>query len=344
MKHLPTPTFVDFTKKDHVYRINYAGIANDALAFKQAHGVSNSKTDKLKVAVMMIDAQNTFCIPGFELFVQGAPDDNERLARFLYTNARYITKMIPTMDTHIAMQIFHPSFWNDAAGNTVSDYTQIGLDDLNNGTYVVNPATVAALDRGYAQVTSYARSYVESLEKKGKNKLMIWPYHAMMTGIGHALVSVVEEAIHFHGILRNSNPDIRIKGGHPLTENYSVIEPEVTTYEHNGTTIVIAPSSGAAFVQTLMEYDVVIIAGQAKSHCVAWTIEDMLRNIATKDPALAQKVYLLDDCTSPVVTPAYDFTNDANAAFARFAQAGMHIVQSTTPMDQWPGIDATKLV
>jgi nicotinamidase-related amidase len=49
----------------------------------------------------------------------------------------------------------------------------------------------------------------------------------------------------------------------------------------------------------------VIIAGQAKSHCVAWTIDDLLTEIQSQDPSLAQKVYLLEDCSSPVVVPAW---------------------------------------
>ncbi len=48
------------------------------------------------------------------------------------------------------------------------------------------------------------------------------------------------------------------------------------------------------------------------------------------------KVYLLEDCTSPVVVPGNDFTDQANAAFKRFAEAGMHVVRSTDPMEAWP--------
>jgi nicotinamidase-related amidase len=167
----------------------------------------------------------------------------------------------------------------------------------------------------------------------------------MLTGIGHALTSIIEEAVTFHSIARNSKAEIRIKGGNPLTENYSVIDPEVTTYEQNGALVPIADSKGGQFLEMLLKYDVVIIAGQAKSHCVAWTIDDILRNIAAKDASLAKKIYLLEDCTSPVIVPGIvDFTQQANDAFAKYAQAGMNLVKSTTPIDQWPGIDGKKLV
>jgi hypothetical protein len=33
-----------------------------------------------------------------------------------------------------------------------------------------------------------------------------------------------------------------------------------------------------------------------------------------------------------------DYSDQADAAFRRFAEAGMHGVRSTDPIDSWPGI------
>lgn len=88
-----------------------------------------------------------------------------------------------------------------------------------------------------------------------------------------------------------------------------------------------------------MDFDALIIAGQAKSHCIAWTISDLLKLIRSDDENLAEKIYILQDCTSPIVVPGeIDFTEHANQAFKEFADAGMHIVQSTEPLCDWPGI------
>ena len=88
----------------------------------------------------------------------------------------------------------------------------------------------------------------------------------------------------------------------------------------------------------LLSYDAVIIAGQAKSHCVAWTIDDLLAG-AAGERRLAEKVYLLEDCSSPVVVPGVvDYTDEADRAFERFAEAGMHVVHSTYPIAKWPGM------
>jgi nicotinamidase-related amidase len=76
------------------------------------------------------------------------------------------------------------------------------------------------------------------------------------------------------------------------------------------------------------------VAGQAKSHCVAWTIDDLLAG----ERRLAERTYLLEDCTSPVVVPGVvDYTEEADAAFERYADAGMTVVRSTEPVERWPG-------
>jgi nicotinamidase-related amidase len=84
-------------------------------------------------------------------------------------------------------------------------------------------------------------------------------------------------------------------------------------------------------IELLGTFDEIAIAGQAKSHCVAWTVEDLLQDVP------AERVYLLEDCTSPVIASgSVDFTAEGNEAFARFAARGVHIVRSTEPIDSWP--------
>ena len=52
-------------------------------------------------------------------------------------------------------------------------------------------------------------------------------------------------------------------------------------------------------------------------------------------------MFLLEDCTSPVVVPGViDYTDQADAAFRRFAEAGFHVVRSTDPAPTWPGLEA----
>jgi nicotinamidase-related amidase len=233
------------------------------------------------------------------------------------------------------MQIFHAIYLVNDKGEHPAPFTLVSADDVRNGSWRFNPALARSLqvdeDYGRRQLTHYA----DQLKKSGKYDLTIWPYHAMLGGIGHALVASVEEAVFFHGIARSSRPDFHIKGDHPFTEHYSVIGPEVLEGPDGEP---IAEKS-EKFFEKLVQFDAVIIAGQAKSHCVAWTIDDLLRQVLVKDRSLVEKVYLLEDCTSPVVIPGViDYTDPADAAFRKFADAGMHVVRSTDPIASWPGI------
>jgi nicotinamidase-related amidase len=142
----------------------------------------------------------------------------------------------------------------------------------------------------------------------------------------------VEEAVFFHAIARQSPTRVEVKGRNPLTENYSVLRPEVLE-DASGTPI---DTPNRALVDHLLSFDTVVIAGEAKSHCVEWTVEDLLTEIRARDPGLARRIVLLDDCSSPVVVPGVaDFTDAAEASFARFAAAGMRRGLSTDPAEGW---------
>jgi nicotinamidase-related amidase len=335
----PIPNFFDRAKVGEVWRVPYQDRAEQAEIWAKQQRILPAAKDKTRICLMAIDVQNTFCIPNYELFVggqsgMGAVDDNIRLCEFIYRNLGVITEIAPTMDTHTAMQIFHPTFWiNDNGEHPIPIATIITLDDVKQGKWKVNPAVSYSLAKGnYMAIQRHALHYVQKLSDNGKYPLIIWCYHSMLGGIGHALVSAVEEAMFFHNMVRHSQTNFEIKGGNPLTENYSVLRPEVM----DGSDGRPIAQKNARFIQKLLEFDAVVIAGQAKSHCVAWTIDDLLSEIMAQDPKLAKKVYLLEDCTSPVVVPGVvDFTPQADAAFQRFANAGMHLVKSTDPINTW---------
>ncbi|MCW6038981.1 isochorismatase [Spirulina subsalsa FACHB-351] len=341
MPQYPIPSFFNPQTVGGVWRVPYQQRAIEAQQWAKAHQITPAHTDQTRICLLIIDAQNTFCLPDFELFVggasgRGAIEDNTRLCAFIYRYLGLITDITPTLDTHSAMQIFHPVFWvNQQGEHPTPAATQITPSDLEQGNWRVNPAIAPSLGYNPLDLEQYARHYVQQLTAEGKYPLTIWPYHSMLGGIGHALVAAVEEACFFHNIARQSQTHFELKGGNPLTENYSVLRPEVLTGA-DGQPIA---EPNKALMQRLLQFDAVVMAGQAKSHCVAWTIDDLLTAIQAQDPKLAHKVYLLEDCTSPVVVPGVvDFTEAADQAFNRFAQAGMHLVQSTTPLETWPGL------
>jgi nicotinamidase-related amidase len=331
---MPIPDFFDSQKVGTVWRIPYEERAKQARDWANQQGLSPASADATKTWLMLIDVQNTFCIPEFELYVggrsgRGAVEDNIRLCEFIYRNLRNITQITATLDTHKTMQVFHAIFFVDANGNHPAPYTDIHASELREGRWMFNPALSSQLGIAPEYGQQMMIHYAEELEKKSKFALTIWPYHAMLGGIGHALVSSVEEALFFHSIARVSQPELEIKGDKPFTENYSVIGPEVLT----GPMGEMLGMHNPKFLEQLQQVDRLIIAGQAKSHCVAWTVSDLLEDIALLDLELAKKVYLLEDCTSPVVVPGVvDHTEAADIAYERFDKAGMHIVKSTDPI------------
>ncbi|MGD8344960.1 MAG: hypothetical protein PVI38_19400 [Desulfobacterales bacterium] len=337
---LPIPSHFNPQSVGEVWKVSYQQRAEDAEGWAKQHHVQPALRDTFRICLLLVDVQNTFCIPDFELYVAGnsgtaAVDDNRRLCEFMYRNLNVITEICPTMDTHQVTQIFHSIFLVNDHGEHPAPYTLVTLEDIEGGIWKFNPKVSFSLqiDEDYGQ--EYLLHYAQKLKKGGKYDLTIWPYHAMLGGIGHALVSAVEEAVFFHSIARLSQPDFQVKGGNPLTENYSVLSPEVLT-DSAGDEIA---AKNVGFVRKLLDFDAVMIAGQAKSHCVAWTIEDLLTEIYDDDRKLAEKVYLLEDCTSPVVIPGViDYTEQGNDAFQKFADAGMHVVQSSDPIVSWPGI------
>ena len=328
---LPIPDFFDSKSVSSVWRIPYEERAREARDWARQHNLEPASVDSTKIGLLLIDVQNTFCIPDFELYVggrsgRGAVEDNVRLCEFIYHNLANITHITATLDTHMTMQVFHAIFFVDKDGNHPAPYTDIHASELRDGRWTFNPALAPQFDIAPEYGQQMMIHYAEELEKKNKFALTIWPYHAMLGGIGHALVASVEEAIFFHSVARIAQPDMEIKGDKPLTENYSVIGPEVLT----GPMGEMLGSRDLKFIEQLQQYDKLIIAGQAKSHCVAWTVSDLLEDIAVTDLELAKKVYLLEDCTSPVVVPGVvDHTDVADAAYERFAKAGMNIIQST---------------
>ena len=339
-KEFPIPSHFNSEKMGEVWRVPYQERAAEAEKWAKEHNIQPSSKDKFRICLLPVDVQNTFCIPGFELYVAGrsgtaAVDDNRRLCEFIYRNLGVITEICPTMDTHQAIQIFHGIFLTNDKGEHPSPFTLISEEDVKRGIWKFNPAVGHTLGISEKEGQRYLERYTRELKGGGRYDLTIWPYHAMLGGIGYALVSSIEEAIFSHTIARYSQADFQVKGNNPQTENYSILGPEVL-YDMNGKQI---SQRNTRFIEKLLQFDAVVIAGQAKSHCVAWTIDDLLRDILVRDKRLAQKVYLLEDCTSAVVVPGViDYTDQADAAFRRFAEAGMHIVRSTEFLVSWPGI------
>jgi nicotinamidase/pyrazinamidase len=264
--------------------------------------------DSPKVLAWLIDMQVDFIYPApvGRLPVLNALEDARRTVEWLYRNVSHITQIAASLDTHTPFQIFYPSWWKNAKGDHPAPYTVITADDVRKGMWrpLVEPV--------------WSIRYLDELESVGKKQMMIWPFHCMEGTTGRALIPALSEAILYHSGARLAQPTYLTKGTIAHTEFYSVVEPEVKYSKH--------PEGGlnTRFLDMVAQFDLIYIAGQARSHCVLETMQSVMRHFASS-PDVIRKLRFLDDCTSSI--PGFEKSTEAQ--LQKFAAQGMRLVRST---------------
>jgi nicotinamidase-related amidase len=81
------------------------------------------------------------------------------------------------------------------------------------------------------------------------------------------------------------------KGSNPFTEHFSAVKADVARADDEGTRL------NGRFVKTLQQYDIILISGEALSHCVANTARDVVTEFS---PDQVKKFVLLEDASSNV--------------------------------------------
>lgn len=319
-----TPDYWNATQCHDIYLARHATVAEAAAELRRRAPITPAAEDRERVALFGIDAQVGFCHRDASLFVPGAPGDIERAIEFLYRNLERITTVVLSQDTHQAFQIFHPAFWVDGDGRHAPPMTVISAADVESGRW--RPAMDPAL----------ALTYCRALEAQGHYQLTIWPFHAMLGAIDHAIVPPLFEAALLHALTRDAPTRFETKGSHPLTENYSVLEPEVKSLGELN-----VGSFNRSLFDLLDSHDRIYVFGEASSHCVLATLTSLQRAMSAQNPASLAKLYVLADCMSPVPAitgpdgdpiDGLDFPRIASSALAELAEAGVNVVTST---DLW---------
>lgn len=303
------PAFYNPAKVNQLYLPDVASAA----AAGQKAGLPPANKDSRRVMLLLVDPQIDFIFPEGSLCVPGAVEDTRRTIEWIYRNAGELTSVAASLDSHTTFQIFYPTWWGNDKGEHPAPFTPITSDDIKKGIWrpLVDPA--------------WSLQYVEKLEKGGKYSLMIWPYHTMIGTPGQSLVPALSEAIMYHSAARNAQPTWLLKGSIPQTENYSILEPEVKVATH--------PLGGlnSAFLDLLGKYDLVYVAGQAKSHCVLSTMRSIMQYFANQAHVISKLRFLMD-CTSSVQHSAIDFDTLANNELHEMAKQGMRLVTSSDPL------------
>ncbi|WP_162910040.1 cysteine hydrolase family protein [Aggregatilinea lenta] len=285
-----------------------------ATAEGQAAGLPSADTDDPQIALLLVDAQVDFVHADGALSVPGAVDDTRRTIDWLLRYTDRVSAIAASLDSHIPLQIFFPTWWVDRDGRHPDPYTPIACNAVDAGNWIP------------LYEPNWSRRYVHELETDSRKQLMIWPFHTMLGTPGHAITPALYEAVAYHSAARRSQPTLVTKGSLPKTEHYSILEPEVTVPD--------SPQGelNVALLDMLDDYDRVYVAGQAKSHCVLETLRSVLLYYRDQPQQIA-KWYVLVDCMSSVSHPEIDFDAMANRTLEDYAQHGLKLVRSTDPLD-----------
>lgn len=253
----------------------------------------------LKAHLVTIDPQNDFmdiaaglgdpvglALPTGERFrstlpVPGAYTDMERVAAMIQRVGPRLHDIHVTLDSHRVVDVAHPSFWRDENGKHPAPFTIITNADIKAGMW-------APRNQAYRQ---RMLDYTAKLEADGKFMLMIWPEHCLIGSWGHNVVDVLQEALHDWERKNFATIDFVTKGTNTFTEHYGALMAEVPDPTDPSTQL------NGGFLKVLQDADIIAIAGEASSHCVATTIQQIVDNIG--DTHLG-KIHILTDCMSPV--------------------------------------------
>ncbi len=231
---------------------------------------------KFNNVLMIVDMQNDFCMPDGTLYIPGAEQDVERTARFIGKNIDYIDHIILTQDNHQVIDISHPYFWEDKDGNHPKPFTQISKEDIENKKWIPRFEVLKA------------EEYIRNLEKEGEFPHIVWPEHCIQGSRGAAFTDAIMNGV-IEWARQGKHYELVVKGTNPLTEHFGVLRANIPVENNTETQI------NTRLLSTLRKYNNIFIAGEARSHCVANTLKQLL---VYSD--ICGKITLLQDCMSNV--------------------------------------------
>ena len=235
-----------------------------------------------RIELLIIDPQVDFCDPKQgALFVPGAEQDMNRLAAMVRRLKNKIDDIHVTLDSHHFIHIAHPIFWKDSRGQHPPVFTSISSADVEEGVWT---PTVPSLFRR-------ALDYVHKLEQNGRYALTIWPPHCLIGSPGHTVFPELFAAL-TEWESRFAFVDYVTKGSNILTEHYSAVQADVPDPADPATQI------NTRLIQTLENADMIVIAGEARTHCLANTVRDVANNFGAD--SFVSKLVLLTDAASDI--------------------------------------------
>ncbi|MDR0724413.1 MAG: hypothetical protein LBF59_00200 [Prevotellaceae bacterium] len=235
--------------------------------------------------LLIIDAQYDFCDKSGSLYVPGAEEDMTRLASFIKNDGKKFRDVVLSQDTHQVIDISHPAFWVNKNGENPAPFTQISVEDVENGVWT----SIFGKDR--------VLTYLQKLDNQGEYPHVIWPEHCIEGSKGAAIVDVVIEALKDRERRHHQHYQIIQKGKNPFAEHFGIMQANVELEDKPDTQL------NMPLLDLLLNYETIYLAGEAQSHCVACTVKQLLRF-----PGIAKRLIILKNCMSPV--PGFEHLAD----------------------------------
>ncbi|MDG9969451.1 cysteine hydrolase [Achromobacter mucicolens] len=248
------------------------------------------------IHLLIVDPQNDFCdLPDSyrptdpltgsavepALPIAGAHADMQRLARFIDATAHALSSITVTLDSHHRLDIAHPTFWRMGNGDPVPPFTPITAAQLRAGEFVPR----------HDDDVPRTLNYLDELEARGRYTLMAWPVHCEIGTWGHNVHADVRAA---YGRWEEDRQFIVRKvpkGANPWTEHYSALMAEVPDADDPRSQL------NRGLLDSLDRADLILVAGEASSHCVKATVEHLAEHLPGGN---LSRIVLLTDCMSPV--------------------------------------------
>ena len=147
--------------------------------------------------------------------------------------------------------------------------------------------------------------------------LTIWPEHCIIGSVGHSVVPSINSAVQNWARLKKRSVQYVMKGQNCRTEMYSAIAAEVEDEKDPSTSV------NLELISKLRLADRIVVCGQALSHCVNYTVRDLIKYW---DADLSRLV-LVENCKFiySLVLTANDFSAGCSPVFGYEAAAATFV-------------------
>ena len=271
----------------------------------------------MRTLLLVIDPQRSFCevvdqtqqqtLHNGELCVPGAWEDMNRLANAIRNSGKKINSIVCTLDSHHPWHIAHGRWYNPVpAPFTVLSNVNGEIVGSDGNKY----------DTAIPSLKSWTLNYLSELSNRKRYPHVIWPEHCLIGTLGSTVVPQLFEAFHEWSQVNKNNVTYVTKGSNPKVEHFGAVFAEVEDPQDFTTKL------NTDFVNLVMSYDRILLAGEALSHCLANTVRDLSTQFPNGD--LIRKCVLLQDCASSV--PGFETLGDS--FISDMCKLGMKVIKS----------------